>query len=242
MSVLDSIYAEILSFSIIETLFYWGQTWALLSYLGYFLPYKYGCKKETIAISGCIPLMFHGLLVLVSCYHQLLTGMIQFGQAMSDFHKFLFEISCSFYIIDTGLMFALKRYKIEILIHHVLVVVGFCTSFWTGFGSHEIIACICCTEPSNIVMYGRYILKQIGWKASRLYLMIELLYCTVFIIGRLCFGSYVVYNCWAGEKCPLLVSLTGTGVLLESVIHVYQMPGILRESIKEHNKAIKKAV
>ena len=131
---------------------------------------------------------------------------------------------CVLPIADIGLMLGLKRYKHEVMAHHCLVIIGFLSSFYSEYGSNEIIACIWCTEPSNLLMYARFVLKNLDLKPTKLYLAVEVIYWIVFIIGRLGFGTVVVYNWWTGPNWPFFVSLTGTGVRIIYQINLYIGP------------------
>ena len=141
----------------------WFQIWAALAYLSYFLPFKFRYEKYVRDIIWKFPTILHGLVILTAWYLYLYFEGFEFGASNTQFQRFIFEVSCGYYIADVALMFMLWKLNIEIIVHHVIVTVGFAASFITGYGGHEIMACICCTEVSNHFMYIKFVLKDLKY-------------------------------------------------------------------------------
>ena len=256
----------------------WFQIWAWLAYLSYFLPFKFGYQKWARDIICKLPTISHGLIIFISWYAYLIREGFLFGDVNTQFQIFVFEISWGYYLADIAVMFMIWKFNIEIIVHHLIVIIGFLTSFITGYGGHEIMSCIWWTEISNLVMYLKFILKDLEYthiicnccpfifNKTQLYIIVEIVFWVVFVIGRVIVGSIVVYNMnfslefikrnwdkkndWLNieewwrivNNCPLFVKLSGTAVLILSLYYAIQMPKKLFNKIAKQRLEIKKKI
>ena len=71
----------------------WFQIWTAIAYLSYFLPWKFGLEMSTRDLISKISVILHGIVILIASYAELFNEGIRYGEQLTQFQIFLFEIS-----------------------------------------------------------------------------------------------------------------------------------------------------
>lgn len=102
----------------------------------------------------------------------------------------------------------------------------------------ELTGCLWLMEISNPFMHMRELLKELGYKDSRLSLLNDICFAFIFTLARLMVGPYLVYLTITANN-PLIVKVTSVGLQVVSIFWFYKIAKMVQYKIAKAKKSQK---
>lgn len=112
------------------------------------------------------------------------------GDSNNIYEQAAISMSTGYFIYDTLAMIYLGLMDSSMLFHHVLCILGLGVTLYQGVGGHYTLCGMFITEISNTAMHGRFMLKYMGYRYTKAYEVLEILYIMQYLYGRLLIGPY----------------------------------------------------
>lgn len=165
-----------------------------------------------------------------------------FGVSNSEFQNYMMLISKAYFFYDTIACIFLGISNIPMLLHHSFCILGFYSSILYNLSATEIIKAMLATEITNPVMHMREIFKNYNMKKTKIYLIFELMYMSLYILARLGWGTYLMYLTFSCSSSLVLVKISALFLFFQSAFFSYKMIGLFRSRFEEYQERKKKNI
>lgn len=218
--------------------------WNLLNLIVLSLPIpdKHLPRAEMLDLRNRMVSFVHGSIILFLSGYNTYFVYSQCGEPNTHFEEILLNFSLGYFLYDLLAMWVLGILDRSMLIHHTICISGLIFAVFTNYGGESIVSALFVTEISNPAMHVRVILKHLGLRYTKAYEVTEYSYMVLYLIGRLIGGTAIVIRTWSCAASPLVVKITGTGLLLQSIHFSITMVSILKSRAAEYAERKRKNV
>lgn len=159
-------------------------------------------------------------------------------------------ISLSYFIYDTLACIYYRLMDRSLLIHHFICILGFLMGLLGFKGVYYMIVGLAVAEISNFPMHLRVIIRNLGYKYTKIYEQAENLYiCTfenysvLYILARGIFSPFfLMIPCLMSPKIHILLKLAIFALHLQSFFFIYEMIAIVKKKNKRRAEMLEKQV
>ncbi|GAV56871.1 TRAM_LAG1_CLN8 domain-containing protein, partial [Cephalotus follicularis] len=131
-------------------------------------------------------------------------------------------VSLSYFIYDLICCQFDKRVYLDKSIHHVFSILGIAAGLITQKSGSESIATLWITQMSHPFLHTRELLKELGYRDTKLYLTADIVFSLVFSVARMVVLPHIIYvTCSASN--PLALKVTGVALQLVSAFWFYKI-------------------
>lgn len=172
--------------------------------------------------------LIHGMMCIVLAIYDITYVALPCGSPNTKIQNFTITMNIGYFIYDAFVMDYLGLLNWAISIHHFIWVIGIYLSLCFDASASEILAGLFVGEISNPVMHLRLILRNFGYKDTKIYHFIEYCFILIYIYYRLFKGFIVVSEIvkWEGNH-PVIKGIA-VGLAIHSYFFIYKMIILLR--------------
>lgn len=145
----------------------------------------------------------------------------------------LVSLSLGYFIYDLIACLWFGLWDSKLIIHHVLAICGFSFPFFIGRGIFSGIIGLMLAESSNFPMHFRVILKQMGYRHTRIYEVFDNMYLFIYMVAR---GVVLPIFCvmsFFSKETHLITSFIFLAMTLQSFQFINIMFSIIRGKKKK---------
>lgn len=148
------------------------------------------------------------------------------------------SMSLSYFIYDFGCCLFDSSISVSNCIHHLVSILGLGVGVVYATCGSELTGCLWLMEISNPFMHMRELLKELGYKDSRLSILNDICFAFIFTLARLMVGPYLVYLTITANN-PLIVKVTSVGLQVVSIFWFYKIAKMVQYKIAKAKKSQK---
>merc|ERR1711915_113282 len=148
------------------------------------------------------------------------------------------SMSLSYFIYDFSCCLFDSSISVSNCIHHLVSILGLGVGVVYATCGSELTGCLWLMEISNPFMHMRELLKELGYKDSRLSLLNDICFAFIFTLARLMVGPYLVYLTITANN-PLIVKVTSVGLQVVSIFWFYKIAKMVQYKIAKAKKSQK---
>lgn len=204
--------------------------WTLLYLvIHFFVKVKSKSKKDEIDSKNRIVSIIHGVFcIYVGFTDEFVNKAEIFGVPNSEFQNYMMLISKAYFFYDTIACIILGISNLPMLLHHLFCILGFYSSIFYNISATEIIKAMLATEITNPVMHMREIFKNSNLGKTKIYLIFDLIYMSLYILARPGWGTYLMYLTFSCSTSLILVKLSALFLFFQSLFFSYKMIGVFK--------------
>ncbi|KAM3143498.1 hypothetical protein pb186bvf_004260 [Paramecium bursaria] len=151
-------------------------------------------------------------------------------------------ISSGYFLYDVLVCIYNDLYDYWLVFHHIVSLVAFAQSLITRQNGVFIIYGILITEISNLPMHLRYLIGQFGFRFTKIYETMELIYFLLFILFRGVLAPIYIYHIWKDIQVSFVIKLMASGLLFYSIYYFYEMGKIMKRKYRGYKERTKKKI
>jgi len=148
------------------------------------------------------------------------------------------SMSLSYFIYDFGCCLFDSSISVSNCIHHLVSILGLGVGVVYATCGSELTGCLWLMEISNPFMHMRELLKELGYKDSRLSIQNDICFAFIFTLARLMVGPYLVYLTITANN-PLIVKVTSVSLQVVSIFWFYKIAKMVQYKIAKAKKSQK---
>lgn len=207
--------------------------WTLLA-LSLKLNIKHEKKKLYYDTKTRIVSILHASLIFWLCLYDVV--FFQSDKCGSDnyfFQNFILLISFSYFAYDIIACIWLDCSDNEMIYHHVSVMLAYYCSLAFNNSASEMMRALIVAEVTNPIMHLRVIIKNVGLKDTKIYIILDYVYMVMYVIARMIYGTQVIIFTVFCRNNVFFVKLGGAFVYLQSIIFSRRMFRIAMQRFRE---------
>lgn len=148
-------------------------------------------------------------------------------------------VSFSYFLYDTVCCFCLEPSDLSNAMHHLATLAGFAVGVFTEKCATELVAALLLAEASSPFLHMRYLLREAGWKGTRMAALNDLAFATSFFVCRIVLGPFLVYYTLRSES-HVLCKAGATGLFLVSLFWFRKIVQIAMGKVGNSKKKVAK--
>jgi len=218
--------------------------WTLLYLvIHFFVKVKSKSKKDENDTKNRIVSIIHGVFcIYVGLTDTFVNKAEIFGVSNSEFQNYMMLISKAYFFYDTIACIIFGISNLPMLLHHLFCILGFYSSIFYNISGTEIIKAMLATEITNPVMHMREIFKNSNMGKTKIYLLFELTYMSLYILARPGWGTYLMYLTFSCSTSLVLVKMSALFLFFQSVFFSYKMIGVFKFRFTEYQERKKNKI
>lgn len=145
------------------------------------------------------------------------------GEPNTSVHSTIMVISLGYFMFDFMWCSYMQTESNVMLAHHVVSILGFVYSLYTGRAGCELTAVMGASEVTNPLLQFRWFLKEMGLYKGWLAKIVDTVFVCMFWFCRLGVGTVFHYICQTSPKLDLMTKGGGQAFYIISVIFGIQL-------------------
>ncbi len=167
--MLEAIASEVASYPIWLSLAISIAVWQIIGLLGFLIPVPESAAKYKDDIQNRSVAMVHSSTVTLMGAYRLFCTETDYASLNSDLDVFIMIYSAGYFVEDFTFMWYLGLLDRAMTIHHGAVLLLYTLNLNSGYGGCMTSLSIFWAELSNPAMHCRVIVKELGYRYSKLY-------------------------------------------------------------------------
>jgi len=217
--------------------------WLLYGFIHFFIPITHKTKKEVNDTKTRIVSIIHATYATILAFIDFFYNQTsQCGQYNNDLQNFILCTSLGYFLYDTIACILLDVSDIEMVIHHLSVMLGYYSGISFNHSAAEMLRGLLVADVSNPIMHMRMIVRNYGMKHTKLYLNMDIVYMFIYIIARSIFGAMSCYFTVFCKGNLFIVKIAGFSVWAQSVLFMRRMLDNLRHRYLDYLERREKGI
>ncbi|XP_003387091.1 PREDICTED: transmembrane protein 136-like [Amphimedon queenslandica] len=204
--------------AIFTSFFFWANLYFYVCVFNRTCSPEWNCRIVT-ALHGTVA----SILSFGSCFVFGPWPFTYIAQPNTQLHTAIITISIGYFIFDFIWCLWYQTEGIVMLAHHVVSLVGFTYSLYTGSYGSELTAVLGGSEVTNPFLQTRWFLKEMQLYKGRTAFIIDTLFFVTYLCFRLGLGTALHYTIQTYPKLDLVPTLGGNAFYIISVVFGVQI-------------------
>jgi len=135
--------------------------------------------------------------------------------------KFTVSNSLGYFIFDMVWCLYFQTEGVTMIIHHLVSLTALSSVLIKGCSATEGISGIGGMEITNPLLQIRWFLRTTGRKETWYYMLVEVLFMSLFFVVRVCYGFFLIKSVLVHPKPDLFVKVLATSFYLLTITFMY---------------------